>query len=268
MVKEWLARILAIKFMIEVGKSVIPHLYQKHLKSLFYFAFLIFIILAMVYILTGCQIPQQRLDPNIIYRRDIQFEINGQEFDGVAVPKRAKEYDIKLKAKGQIDVLTIRSCHREDVFNKPKGGFFGGQSKKFEYKYIPVEGIETGNGCLLDIGAFEEKKGRHGWGVVDFEAGVENLPATLKCDGKEYNTNPKSVSICQAREGSLQEIIFDHKVKVSPDKGCEVMETKDEMTYIYQIAKGECTYYFGDKYGNFHRLTTIGYSGILIRGDE
>lgn len=265
---KWLPILLAIKFLIEIGRKLLPQvtslMKDKKVLSLI---FLLLIVYAIMLLSTGCSLVEQKLDPNIVYRRDIKLNINGQDFDGIAVPKKSDSYKIKLKAYGKIDVLTIRSCHREEVFNKPSGGFFS-SSKKFEYKYIPVNGIEDKGGCKLDIGAFEEKKGRHGFATIDFETGVENLPAIVKCDGKNYNTDPGSVSICQAREGSLQKIEFDHIVKSSPDPGCDILETQDFMNFSYIVPKDqECTIYFGDKYGNFHRHTVLGYSGILIRGD-
>ncbi len=192
------------------------------------------------------------------------LEINGEEFTGVAVPKRAKIYKIKVKAKGKIDMITYRSCHRDDSFEKPKTGW--GSKYSHTYIYDPVVGVENGRGCLLDIGAFEKKKGRNSWATVDFDTEIENLPAVLKCNGKKLNTKEKSVSICQARTGTIQKIKFKERVKVNPDnERCSVMKTNDELTYTFTMPLNECTYYFGTRHNNFHRLTTIGYESILIR---
>jgi len=222
-------------------------------------------ILLLALFISGCaSLVNQELNPDVFYKRDIQLEINGVKFLGVAVPKRADKYEIKIKARGKIDMLTVTSCHREFVIEDPT--VMPGTSRSFSFTYVPIKGIEDGRGCLLDIGAFEKKRGRHSWATIDFETETENLPAILKCNGEKWDTNPSSVSICQGKTGLIQKIRFDHRVKVSPDtEMCNVMKTEDEMTYTYVMPRGECTYYFGDKYGNFHRHTTIGYESILIR---
>lgn len=226
----------------------------------------IFVLIAQL--CCSCSLVSQKLDPQTFYRRDIQLDVNDQKFDGAGVPNFSDEYKIKIKSIGKIDMLTIQSCHRHESFENVGGGIFGA-SKTFTYIYRPIKGIEDGRGCLLDIGVYERSKGRHGWATLDFQTkmGAENLPAHLLCDGKEWSTDPNSVSICQAKNGTIQKIVFDHRVKVSPDARCDVMKTTDEMTYTYLMPVGECTFYFGDKYGNFHRHTTLGFENVLIRGE-
>jgi hypothetical protein len=215
-------------------------------------------------ILAGCaSLPNQKLNPAVFYKRDVQLNINGENFVGVGVPaKDATGYKIKLKAAGKIDLLTITSCHRELTFEKPSQGWFK-DGRSFEYFYKPIPGVEDGRGCLLDIGAYEQGKGRHSWATIDFEDGFEQLPAILSCSGERKAVGP--VSICQAKSGLFQTIEFKEKVKVAPSDECNVLKTKDELTYEFEMPTGECTFYFGTKSKKYHRLTTHGYEEILIR---
>lgn len=216
--------------------------------------------------MTGCALVNQKLNPDIFYQRDIQLEINGEKFEGTAVPKRADKYEIKIKAKGKIDMLTVTSCHREDKFEEPSAGWFS-SGKQFVYNYKPIPGLEDGRGCLLDIGAYEKIKGRHAWATIQFQTASEKLPAEILCDGSSIKSS--GVSICQAKAGLLQKIVFPRRVKVSPDsKECDVMKTTDELTYTYEMPLGECNYYFVSKDSQIHGHTTLGYQSILIRGAQ
>lgn len=214
--------------------------------------------------LCGCSTVGQTLSPDVIYRRDIEVTINGQHFVGTGVPAKADKYEMEIRAKGVINMLTIKTCHREEQFEfKEPNWFQKGNTQK--WTYIPVKGLEDGKGCVMEIGAFEAKKGRHGWAMLDFYDGFTGVPATLQCNGERRNVGP--VSICQAPSGLMQKIIFDRVMLVEPDRDeCKVFRTTDEMTYEFQMPDNtECTYYFGDKDGKFHRLSLIGFSSVLVR---
>lgn len=205
----------------------------------------------------------QDLDPDTIYRRDIVVTINGEKFVGTGVPKKADKYEMEIKAKGVINMMTISTCHREVQMEYPDPSWFQ-KGNVQKWTYVPVKGIEDVKGCMMEIGSFEKGKGRHGWAAIDFLNGFESVPATLQCDGVTRSVGP--VSICQAKEGLVQKIIFDRRMKVAPDRDeCKVLRTIDEKTYTFQMPSEECTYYFGDIEGKFHRLTLIGYKSILVR---
>ncbi len=219
--------------------------------------------LALLGLFSCSSLVTQELNPDVIYRRDIEVTINGQRFIGTGVPAKADKYEMIIKARGVINMLTISTCHREQQFEfKDPTWFQKGNVAK--WVYVPVRGIEDSKGCMMEIGAFEKKKGRHGWAAIDFLNGFESVPATLQCDGVTRAVGP--VSICQAKFGLVQKIIFDRKMKVAPDRDdCKVLRTIDEKTYTFQMPDKECTYYFGDINGKFHRLTLIGYQSILVR---
>lgn len=218
-------------------------------------------------VLTSCaSLTNQKLDPEVFYRRDMKMTINGVPFIGVAVPARAEVYEIEIETVGDINMLTVTSCHREDVFEEPTRGWFK-KNNRFKYTYRPLKGIEDGRGCLLDVGSYERTKGRHAWGTVDFVTATETLPAITTCDGVVLKTGP--VSICQAKAGLTQRIRFDQPMKVSPDKGCEAnMRTENGLLFEYEAAKTECTYYFGSKDGKWHRHSVFGYESIFVRDKE
>jgi hypothetical protein len=220
--------------------------------------------IALSLALTSCaSLTNQKLDPEVFYKRDMRMKINGVEYRGVAVPPRSEVYDFELETVGDINMLTVTSCHREDVFEEPTKGWFKANNK-FKYSYRPLKGIEDGRGCLLDIGSYERTKGRHSWATVDFVTATETLPATITCDGVVLKTGP--VSICQAKAGLTQRIRFDQPMKVSPDKWCEAnMRTENGLLFEYEIPDGECTFYYGAKDGRLHRHSTLGYRQIFVR---
>ena len=204
----------------------------------------------------------QRLDPNVYYARDMDVIVNDVLFKGVAVPKKAATYHIKVKTPGVISMITVRSCHREFTFEPDKS--FWSSGKKYEFDYTPNQ-LEKSSGCPIDIGAYEDStSGRHSWAIIFFSS-AEKIQARLECNGGTLSTSG-GISACQAHAGTLQAIHFDHRVKVSPDnERCNVMKTLDEKDYQYIIAPEECAYYFCDQIGECHRLTTLGYTGLLVR---
>lgn len=237
---------------------------RKH--EILSFIILTVVIISLIFIISGCSLVNQKLDLNKIYKRDISLEINDEIFEGVGVPFSFYSYEIKIKSKGKIDMLQIKSCSRDEHITKTGGGFFK-SGKKFTYIYTPLKGLEDNASCALEIGAYEERKGRHSWANIYFQDKDFDLHAKLKCNGNLYSDN-KSSSVCQGSVGSIQKIIFNERVKVSPDNSrCKVMKTENELEYTYIIPKGECTFYFGSKDADFHIHTTIGYDGILIRGE-
>lgn len=205
----------------------------------------------------------QGLDENMVYRRDAALKVNGVSADGTFVASRAPKYRIEISTKGNLDLLTITTCHREFSAEKLRSGFFG--KNRFEYEFIPVEGIEDVGGCPLAIGGYEAEKGRHSWAFVDFETPEATLPARVLCNGTDRQS--RGVSICQSREGLLERIAFDVPVEVSPDPGCPLPPSIDKKLFEYPVNKGLCVYAFLARDGRFHRLTTIGYEGIVIRGE-
>lgn len=258
-------RAAVVQFLLSIAMRLWPaaDTYLKDKKRVSAALFFLLLVLTIAAFFIGCSTVAQRLDPKVHYRRDIDLVINGEKFEGVAVPKPSERYEIKIRMKGgaEANMLTITTCHREIVMDEPKTGFFARNT--VTYNYQPIKGIEDGTGCLIDIGAYN-KEGRHAWATIDLVSRLDTLSAMVKCNGD--STSAGGVSICQAKTGLIQKVSFPERVKVSPDnEHCNVMKSADGQNFEYVIPRGECSFYFGTKDGKFHRHTSMGYESILIR---
>ena len=200
--------------------------------------------------------PTQKLDPLIYYKRELRMDVNDHKAYGTMVIPKSDKYKIKIKFPGKGDLVTLKTCHRETEQEK-----LGRSEKMYFY---PNKGMEDTGMCFLEIAAFEHKKGRHAWGIIDFESDLFTLPAHVKCNGNSYNS--RGTTVCQSKEGLLQEIEFPEAVVGSDKALCDKLPfDKDNKKSRYKTSNRECTYIFKGKSGRFHKLTTIGYEKIIIR---
>lgn len=209
------------------------------------------------------------IDPKIVYRHDMEININGLQGQGVLVIPEADIYKVHIKAPGELDLFTFTNCHREEIAENASVVTTAGRifKRKIENKnevkldFTPTP-LEKKDSCLVQVTGLEESKGRHSWGLIDFESSTNTLPALLSCNGSQINA--KGVSICQARAGLIQAIKFPKEVFASPDASCPLPKTKGDY-FEFPIQKGKCVYAFMTKEKEIHRLTTLGYEQILIR---
>lgn len=219
---------------------------------------------------TSCSSVQQRLDPSVYYKRDMELRVNGFEGEGVLVVPKAESYKFEIKAKGRLDLFTLTTCHREEALEEAgQKGLFGDR-KRVETVYKPVNGIENDGLCAVQLGGYEKVKGRHSWAFIDFENESNPLPARIFCNGNVHNAN--GVSSCQSREGLLQQIRFTENVDFSHSVECNpptINGGKDGVErFEIKLSRGQCVYVFMRKSDKaVHRLTTYGYQDVLIRGD-
>ncbi len=213
--------------------------------------------------------PVQEIDKTKFYKRDMLLTIDGTVREGVLVAPRLAQHSFDIKSRGNLDLFTMDSCHRELVIEEAgdKGWFADRRHAHVDYR--PVRGIEDTGSCLVRFGGFEKAQGRHSWAVIDFEDAATTLPAQMKCNGEEFGSN--GVTICQSREGLLQQIQFFGPVIVTPTIACPMPVPMDGKTFLFPIPRGECVYNFLEvvKPGlpaREHRLTTVGYNDVLIRG--
>lgn len=210
------------------------------------------------------------IDPKVVYRHDMEMNFNGHLGQGVLVVPEADVYKVHITAPGELDLFTFTNCHREEVAENAgnvtttTGKIFKRKIEnknqlKMEFSPSPLEKRDS---CLVQITGLEESKGRHSWGIVDFESSTNTLPALLSCNGSQINA--KGVSICQARAGLIQAIKFPKEVYASPDASCPLPKNKGDY-FEFPIQKGKCVYAFMTKEKEIHRLTTLGYEQILIR---
>ncbi len=226
---------------------------------------MIYLAILFTVVLTGCADVAQQLRPDLFYQRDVRMRVNGESFQGVGVPLPSSRYRIEVSGAGKIDLVTFTSCGREFKYEPKTSGWFS-QGNTYTYDFTPLQSIEDRTTCALDVGIYEKVGGRHGWGLIEFETD-ETVPATVFCNGEVKVFG--GVSVCQSREGLIQKIVFDRKVKHSPDeKRCDNFKTTDEITFENVLPKGECNYQFCDRDGNCHKHVSLGYESILIRGAE
>lgn len=212
-------------------------------------------------ILAGCAglgTVDQKLDPTVFYRRDMQITINGKAWDGVAVVPLAPKYDFKVKTVGRNDLFTITTCHREERLRD--------QRDEVTFTYIPSAGVEDVATCAMRLGGFEKDRGRHSWAFVEFQHADYKVQAVMQCNGQTIDVTGKGV--CQSFAGLVQRVKFKYPVKIAPSLGCAMPTPKDELTFDFQIVKGECVYEFWEpSFSRRFLLTTLGYEQILIRQD-
>lgn len=203
--------------------------------------------------------PQQSLEPNIFYERDLEITINGYKVYGAGVVPAAPKYDIKVKSKGKLDLLLVRTCHRNWKSET--------HEKEAQLQIIPVPGIEDNGPCAMRFEGYEKDKGRHSWGLIEIERPDVTQKATITCNGYQYEG--RGISICQSFAGLIQRITFPLPVIADPEERCAGPVSNDGgKTFEFPIVKGECTYAFYEKTMNrWHQLTTIGYEQVLVRGD-
>lgn len=217
----------------------------------------------LVFNIMGCAEVRTTASPDVLYKREMKININGQVSRGTIVAKKSPEYKISIDATGTLDLFTYQTCNREYT-QEEAGSFLDGS--KVSFKYVPVSEIETTRTCPIELAGYEKKRGRHSWGLIDFESEEFQLEARVVCNGKQ--SYPVGVSICQAKEGLIQEIQFPGDVVTAfTDTKC-TMTTKDNRTFRFEMPRGACLFLYKSKgTGKMHKLTTFGYQEILIRGD-
>lgn len=224
------------------------------------------VVLFGVWILTGCVTSGQKLEPSVFYKRDMSIQVNGYQGVGAIVVPKAAAYQMEIAAETQMDLFTLQSCHREFTQSVAAPGWFA-KRKALKYEYRPVSELETSGSCALQLGGYDKATGRHSWGFIDFESDAETLPALIRCNGSEYNS--RGVSACQSRKGLWQSITFAVEVVTSPDRSCDVMMAPDGKAFVYEMPKDVCVFAFMEKAkpNRIHRLTTLGYEDLVIRGE-
>ncbi len=220
------------------------------------------IALAFLAFLAGCSSVQQTLDTKLFYKRDVEIEINQVKHEGVTVVPHSQRYDITLRPKGDLDLILLRTCHREYSGEKVSSGFLS--SKVFKYIYVPVPGVEDHGVCPLRVDVYESSKGRHSWALIDFESPDHTVTGQLTCNGEIRRF--RGVSICQGKAGTIQHVEFDAPVRFAPaPNGCAAPKMISPNVAELKLSLGECLFYFDTQSGQMGRLTTVGYEGVLVR---
>lgn len=219
----------------------------------------VILVIFMILIASSCSSVQTKIELSKKYKMDIS--IRNKEFygDGVLVLPRKPLYSIIFESEGKLDLFIFRTCSREIAIEDARRGL---DRKEVLINYSPNE-IEARGACPVDIGAYDEK-GRHAWGLIDFEDPETTLPASLVCGKSTSDFN--GVSICQERAGLIQKIKFPVDVVVSPDQGCEI-GNKSGKEFEFPINLGLCVYAFMERNPphRIHRATFYGFEELIIQ---
>lgn len=223
----------------------------------------IFVKSLFIFILASCSTVTQTMDPKLFYKRDVGIEINAKTYEGVVVVPRAPQYEMVLTPKGDIDLLLLRSCHREFSGEKLSPGWFG--KNKFKYVYQPTPGLEDVGTCPVRVDMYESKPGRNSWAFLDFEHPDYQLQAFLNCNANSMPVN--GVAVCQAKYNTIQRIRFYEPVQFAPPKPdtCNMPHKAADGAYEWEVSLGECLYHVRNAQGVKARMTVIGYEGVLVR---
>ena len=219
------------------------------------------------FLAVGCATVYQQLETGKLYKRDATVTINGRNYLGVVTVPKAPFYDFIVAPPGAIDLLILRTCHREYVAEKVDPGFLGIGGGKFRYHFVPVPGIEDVRVCPLRIDFFESAgEGRHSWAFIDFEQPDlgYTINAKLTCNG-EVNII-RGVATCQNKVGLVQRLEVSEPIQFAPPmpESC-AMPKRNGAAYEFTLSAGECLYHFRTQDNRLGRITFIGYTGVLIR---
>lgn len=212
--------------------------------------------------MVGCQTMPQPLNPDLFYKRDLPITVNGEDFAGAGVAGPAKRYEIEVNPNTNVDLLLIRSCHREESFEKSAGWF---KKNDFSYTYEPQKGLEDIRTCPLQIDALDAAKGQHAWAYLDFRHVSYEIEGELTCNGTISKF--KGVGECQAKAGLTQRIRFAIPIRFAPSEGCATPHKAVDGSGYYELetSVGECVYLFDSQDGKIGRIVFLGYQGVLVR---
>lgn len=243
-------------------------------------------LVGVALLMGGCSTAFQKLDSKQFYKRDIEIEINEVKYEGVVTVPHAETYNFMLRPKGDLDLVIIRSCHRDHSpgsIPATGGGFLGFNktATEFRYEFIPEKGLEdVSTGCPIRIEAIEAEKGRNSWAFIAREHPDYTLQATIQCNAADLEMN--GVEACQARAGTTQRMLFeDDRIQFAPPKLivwqggyktipapsglCPMPIREDHGIYTLVPARGECIYTMRNQGDDRGRLYMIGYEGVLVR---
>lgn len=219
--------------------------------------------------LAGCASTQfQKLERDVLYKKDLAITVNGQSYDGVVVIPEARIYEIEIESPSNIDMILWRSCAREDTGTPKKPSFFIFKGpKQVKYTYEPRQGLEDTGTCPLRVDAFEAKNNQHAWAFLIFERPREfKVPFQFDCNGRAVDF--KGVGACQHKAGLIARVQFQEPIMFATPKPnkCPMPKKVGQYLYKWEMGVGECLYTFRTANKKYGKFIAIGYQGILIRG--
>lgn len=215
-----------------------------------------FILLAFLF---GCQTlgqaPALMSNPPAEFKKVMPIKVNGLAGVGALAVPVADSYKIDMTFTAKPEILKISTCHKTLVYENPT---------ITSVTIKMTDGLETGF-CPIRVDALD-LGGVNSSAVIEVEN--EKLPAVLFCDGKRTDT--KGVSICQARVGLVQRILFDDPVDYEKiDPNCNDLKDAGRVPgHVYDLkpVKGDCVYiFYNRKTDSFHRLYSLGFTDTFFK---
>lgn len=218
------------------------------------------VIIIIMFYFVSCSNTQIPIDVTKTYKHDIYISNKDGSGLGMIALKKKPLYTFEFESEGIMDFFTFRTCSREIAIEDARRGL---NRKKVLLNYSP-NAVEQSQKCPAYINSFAEN-GRHASGYIDFEDDLDTLPAKLTCGELETSTN--GVSVCQGRVGLMQKIEFNTDVIISPEKGCDSINSSNSRSFWFSIDPNDCVIVFMEKEvpHRTHRLVTHGYTEIIIR---
>jgi hypothetical protein len=216
-------------------------------------------------LLAACSTAQQKVDEGALYqyRADIDIAVDGRTFKGMGVTLLDRDKSITFTSRAPLDVITISSCHRQEVYEKEAKDWKGDAGFVLPYVY-DANDIEKDGVCPIYVKALSEN-GLAAWGYLAFRSPSEAyFPAHIDCNGA--GTTFAGVSVCQTKAGLRQRIEFDRDVKFTAEPACHI-DALSARAFDLSSDLGFCYATFIDeKTRSFHYLILLGYDKVFVRG--
>lgn len=223
----------------------------------------------LLLVLCSCSTTYQKMELDLFYKRDIPLRVNGEYHYGVTVVPRAEEYDIMVEPQGEMDLVLIRSCHREATWEKQGQKKFLGiipiGKNQFKYTYVPTQVEKDEFICPLRVETYSSSSGRHSWAMIDIQdTDRYKLSGKITCMGKKEAF--VGVGVCQAKAGLIQRIEFNDVIEFATPKPsqCARPEYHND-AFELEVSAGECIYHARTSDNRLARITIVGFEGLLIR---
>lgn len=197
-----------------------------------------------------------RAKAKILYRKDMELEVNGVKGKGIVTIPMAPEIVVRAKAPGDSETVTLQTLHREIIMSKV--------SDRFEAKLTPSD-LERNGLFYIRVNAMSPKFLYSG-GLILVTRPETTMQARVLCNGE--NAIAVGAALCQSREGYAQMVRFLAPMKVSaPNAGCPAFKEKpSEFAFEVNLGPNECPYSFTEVSGQKREfwLMTYGYEEFLL----
>jgi hypothetical protein len=208
--------------------------------------------------LTEVPIPgaTEPYDPNPVLAASMPFSVDGIEYKGTAVLKRATSHKFKFQLPKDTYMLLLDTCRREKFD-------LNTAVKEYEYVYLPAMWKENVGTCPL-IATAITKSGESYIAVADFDNLTgRDITAAVMCNGEWINGVVGSY-LCQVRAGLPVSVQFTEETVSSSQPPCATEKNLGRgKEYDIEVSKDLCAYGFMNQKKETFRLITRGYTSIL-----